>query len=92
MLAGDGAGQGRHLGVVHELVQEVLVLEPGCGLLLIQLCGRLHALHRHNTTLSNNQMTLATTRRQAVIATPSSLTGWSLVTNPSQDILSERRK
>ncbi len=34
-----------HLGIVHELVQELLVFQPGHSLLLIQLRGRVHTLH-----------------------------------------------
>lgn len=37
--------QESHLGVVHELVQELLVFQPGPSLVIIQLCGRIHTLH-----------------------------------------------
>lgn len=35
-----------HLAAVHQLLQELLVLEPGSTLLLIQTQRRVHALHK----------------------------------------------
>ena len=49
-----------HLGVVHELVQKLLVFQPGACLLLIKLCGRIHALKQNQTHPSDTSITTAT--------------------------------